>query len=298
MYHLASLFPRLRTVRMPLSRDQLMLLMAAINLIFLGIDIFLAHSISGTIVPNEWIPIIFGPVAGLILIIAGLIAQRDRPLATILANVVFIACILIGLLGAYFHLIRAILPSAPLGQIVSIELLVWAPPIVGPLTFALIGLIGISAAWIEAPPDSGTLIFLQGQRLQLPLRKTRAYFLLVSLGILATVFSSTLDHARTDFSNPSVWIPTIVGIFGTVIAAALGFISRPGRGELSVYFIAMVLLIITGVIGLGLHINENLVAEGTIVVERFLRGSPFLAPLLFANMGLLGMIVLMDPKEN
>ena len=297
MYHLATLFPRLRTVQIPLTRDQLMLIMTAINLIFLGIDIFLAHSISGTIVPNEWIPIIFGPVAGVILIIAGLIAQRNRPLATILANIVFVASILVGLLGAYFHLIRAILPSAAPGDIVSIELLVWAPPIVGPLMFVLVGLFGISAAWIEDPPDSGTLIFLQNRRLPLPLSKTRAYFFLVSLGTLFTVFSSVLDHARTDFSNVGVWIPTIAGIFGTVIAATLGFLPKPGRGELTVYFSAMLVLILTGVVGLFLHINENLIAEGTIVVERFLRGSPFLAPLLFANMGLIGLIVLMDPRE-
>ncbi len=64
MYHLATVFPPIRRVRIPLSRDQIMLLMAAVNEIFLGIDIYLAHSISGTIVPNEWIPIIFGAVGG------------------------------------------------------------------------------------------------------------------------------------------------------------------------------------------------------------------------------------------
>ena len=297
MYHLATLFPRLAGVRIPVSRDQLMLLVAAINEIFLGIDIYLAHNISGTIVPNEWIPIIFGPLAGAILLVAGLIAIRNRPLATILANLVFIASIIVGLLGAYFHLIRAILPTAAPGEIVSVQLLVWAPPIFGPLTFALVGLIGISAAWIEEPPDSGTLIFLGGRRLHLPLSKTRAYFFLVSLGALATVFSSTLDHARTDFSNPFVWIPLIVGVFGTVIAAILGMISTPGWNDLAVYFVTMALLILTGVVGLGLHINENLIAEGSIVVERFLRGSPLLAPLLFANIGMIGIIALMDPRE-
>lgn len=64
MYHLATLAPPVARFRLPFSRDQLMLLLAAVNEIFLGIDIFLAHSISGTIVPYEWIPIIYGPVAG------------------------------------------------------------------------------------------------------------------------------------------------------------------------------------------------------------------------------------------
>ena len=143
-----------------------MLLMAAINEIFLGIDIYLAHSISGTIVPNEWIPIVFGPVAGVLLLLAGLIALRRRPLATVIATIVFTGSIIVGLLGDYFHIMRAILPNAPIGERVTVDLLVWAPPLLGPLMFALVGLLGISAAWAEDPPDSGRLNLLGGRRLQ------------------------------------------------------------------------------------------------------------------------------------
>jgi hypothetical protein len=50
-------------------------------------------------------------------------------------------------------------------------------------------------------------------------------------------------------------------------------------------------------IGAVLHIGANLIAQGTIVAERFLRGAPVLAPLLFSNGGLLGLIVLLDPHE-
>jgi hypothetical protein len=275
-----------------------MLLMAAVNEIFLGIDIYLAHSISGTIVPREWIPIIFGPLAGGILLLAGVLAQRNRALATILANIVLLASIMVGLLGAYFHVLRAILPDAPAGQQVSIQLLVWAPPVLGPLTFALVGLLGISAAWIENPPNSGTLVFLGGRRLHLPYSKTQAYLFIVSLGTLATLLSSVLDHERTHFENPWLWLPTAVGVFGVVVTAALGAIDRPTRMDLFTFTGAMILLILVGVIGLVLHVNENLIAGGTIVVERFLRGSPFLAPLLFANMGTLGLIALLDPRER
>ncbi len=100
MYHLPTVIPPIARLKLPLSRDQLMLLMAATNEIFLGIDIFLAHSTSGTIVPNEWIPIIFGPLAGALLLVAGLIAIRNRPLATIIATIVLLASIAIGFLGA------------------------------------------------------------------------------------------------------------------------------------------------------------------------------------------------------
>jgi len=99
MYHLATVAPIVRRIRIPLSRDQIMLLMAAINEIFLGIDIYLAHNISGTIVPREWIPIIFGPFAGGLLLFAGLVAIKQRPLATLIATLVLLGSIIVGLLG-------------------------------------------------------------------------------------------------------------------------------------------------------------------------------------------------------
>jgi hypothetical protein len=60
----------------------------------------------------------------------------------------------------------------------------------------------------------------------------------------------------------------------------------------------MALMILVGVLGSILHISENLTAAGTIVGERFLAGAPFLAPMLFANMGALGLMALLDPKEK
>lgn len=298
MYHLATVFPPLKRVgQLPLSRDQLMLLMLAINEIFLAVDIYLAHSISGTIVPNEWIPIVFGPVAGGLLLFAGLIALKRRPLASVIGTLVFLCSIGVGLLGAYFHFVRAILPDAPAGQRVTIDLLVWGPPILGPLTFSLVGVLGISAAWVEDPPDSGVLVLPAGRHLRLPYRKTRAYIFWVGLGILATVISSVLDHARTGFENPWLWVPTVAGVFGTAVAVTLAAIDQPSRADLTIYTVTMLLLILVGVAGSVLHVRDDLTSQGVFVAERFIRGAPFLAPLLFANMGALGLIAFLDPVE-
>lgn len=298
MYHLATVLPAVRRIHLPLTRDQIMLLMAAINEIFLGIDIYLAHSISGTIVPNEWIPIIFGPIAGVLLLLAGLIALRQRPLATVIATLVFVASIGVGVLGAYFHIVRAILPDAAPGQQVSLDMLVWAPPIMGPLMFSMVGLLGISAAWIEEPPDSGTLVLLGSRRWSLPYSKTRAYFFIVGMGALATVISSVLDHARTGFVNPWLWAPTAIGIFGTVAAVILGALDKPSRSDLMTYVAAMILMIVIGTIGAVLHVNDNLTSELQFLPERFIRGAPILAPLLFANIGTLGLVALLPPAET
>ena len=111
-----------------------MLLMVAFNEFMLAVEIYLAHSISGTIVPYEWIPIIFGPIAGVLLVLAGLVALRNRVLAMWISIPTFLASIAVGLLGAYFHISRAVLTGAPAGQQVGISLTIWAPPVLAPLT--------------------------------------------------------------------------------------------------------------------------------------------------------------------
>ncbi|MEK6221769.1 MAG: hypothetical protein N2D54_05935 [Chloroflexota bacterium] len=297
MYHLATIFPKLEGRKLPLSRDQIILLLAAVNEIILGVDIFLAHSISGTIVPYEWIPIIFGPLAGILLLISGIIAMRRRDLATNIASLVFVASIIIGVLGTYFHFRRALLQDAQISQIISLDLMINAVPLFGPISFAGVGLLGLSAALVESPPDSGKLRFFGGGTLRLPYSKSSAYYFYVSLGILAALISSVLDHARTGFANPWLWLPTLTGVFAVVVAVVIGANSQPTRNDLLTFFYAMLVLMIVGLIGAALHVQTDLTANFKFVQERFLRGAPVLAPLQFANMALLGIVIMLDPKE-
>jgi hypothetical protein len=275
-----------------------MLLMVAFNEFMLAVEIYLAHSISGTIVPYEWIPIIFGVIAGVILGFAGLVALRNRLLAMWISIPTFLASITVGLLGAYFHITRAVLSGAPAGQKIGISLTIWAPPVLAPLTFALVGVLGLSAIWAEQPVDSGMLVLFGGRRLQLPYSKTRGYFFWVSMAMLATLISSVLDHARTDFENPWLWIPTAAGILGVVVSLGIGLVNKPNRGDIWIYFLSMVVIIIVAVTGAVLHALSNLAVNNTIVSERFIRGAPILAPLLFADIASLGIVVLLDPDET
>ncbi len=298
MYYLATILPSVRRLKIPLSRDQVMLLMVAFNEFMLAVEIYLAHSISGTIVPYEWIPIIFGVVAGVILGFAGMVALRNRLLAMWISIPTFLASITVGLLGAYFHVSRAVLAGAPAGQQTSISLTIWAPPVLAPLTFALVGVLGLSAIWVEQPVDSGTLVFFGGRRMQLPYSKTRGYFFWVSMAMLATLISSVLDHARTNFSNPWLWVPTAAGILGVIVSLGIGMVDKPSKGDIRVYFVSMVLVIIVAVTGAVLHALNNLSVNDSIVAERFIRGAPILAPLLFADIASLGIVVLLDPDET
>jgi len=82
------------------------------------------------------------------------------------------------------------------------------------------------------------------------------------------------------------------------VAVVLGTLEHPSRADLFTYLFAMLLMIVVGVVGLGLHISQNLTTQGVIVGERFIRGAPFLAPLLFTNIGAIGLIALMNPTER
>ncbi len=298
MGYLASAFPAAKRWKLPLSRDQLVLLLAAFNEIMLGVETYLSHLISGTIVTREWIPILFGPAAGVLLLLAGLLAFRKRALASALATLVLLASMAVGVLGAYFHFVRAILPYAPAGERISLPLLMWAPPILGPLAFAGIGLLGISAAWREIPPESGILRLPGGIRLKMPYPKTRAYLFMVALGALTTMISSVFDHARTGFANPWLWAPTLAGVFATVVTAALAALPDPAPDEVRVYVFSMALLILTGLLGVAFHFQADVLTRGGIVAERFLRGAPILAPMLFADVGLWGLIVILPPDTD
>lgn len=283
--------------RIPATRGQLMLGLVAMNEFILSLDIWLAHDANGTIRPFEWIPIIFGVVAGVLLLLAGLISLRRRGTAIVISLVVFLSSIVVGLLGAFFHLQRAIPPSGVLGSGKPLDLFVFAPPVLGPLAFAGIAIIGVIAAVYERPADSGNMVIPGLFSWQVPLNKTRQYLVWVGLGILVSLLNSVLDHGRFNFENVYVWIPTVVGVFATVSAITLGFIEEPSEGEINTFIVTMIVLIVVGAIGFFLHVGTDLTAGGGIVWERFLRGAPLLAPLLFSNMGMFGLLAVYPVEE-
>jgi len=274
-----------------------MLLLAAVSEALSGVDAWLAHSASGALRGPEWVPAIFGPLAGGALLVAGLIALRRRTLASLLATGVFAASIVVGLVGAWLHLQRAILPTGPAGQRVQLDLFFWAPPVLGPLAFTFIGIFGTSAAWEEVPPGSGRLRLPGDLRLQLPYPKTNAYFYITATGVLIALVSSVFDHAATGFADAWLWLPTAGATFAVVAATMLGAIERPTPADLWTYVGAMILLLAIGAIGAALHLRLDLGPGREIVLERLLHGAPLMAPLLFSNMGLVGLVALLPERH-
>jgi hypothetical protein len=128
--------------------------------------------------------------------------------------------------------------------------------------------------------------------------KDRAYFLLSSLGVLIATVSSTLDHLRGGFENPWLWIPVVSGVFGTTVAFAVGLLPGKSRGDLTIYTLAMLILMAVGPLGLILHVAFDLGVGNAVVVERFIRQAPVMAPMVFANYGLMGALALLEARSR
>jgi hypothetical protein len=87
-------------------------------------------------------------------------------------------------------------------------------------------------------------------------------------------------------------------VFTAITCYAIAVIHRPRWGDLVVYAAAMIAMIVTGLLGVWFHFQDNVTSRGVIVAERFIRGAPIMAPLLYANVGVFGMVVLLDPRSG
>jgi len=298
-----SQIPGIGAFHLPLSRNDLLLLLVALTQMGLGIETTLAHLISGTIKPAEAIPVIFGPIAGLILIVALFLrirAGKATLLSSLIVTGVGAASVAVGILGTAFHWARALPPGNFINYGLRWDWIVFAPPVAGPLAFAGVGLVAIIALLEDTRPESGKLTLPGVITFNTPIPQTRQFFWLIALGLYAATLSAFLDHARTNFQDFFVWTPVVLGVFGAVVTTLMAVYSHHTHADYFIFFWVMFLMIVMGVLGLGLHINADL-PEGSagIQLERFIRGAPVLAPMLFAIMGAFGLITMIDaPVEE
>ena len=292
--------PGIGELRLPVTRNDLLLLMVAFMQIGLGVETYLAHLISGSIKPGEMVPIVFGPTAGLLLLVALALRLRRRSivLPSLMIIAVAVASVIVGIVGTAFHWDRVLPPQSVAGGL-RWDWLVFAPPVVGPLSFAGVGLLAIVAVLEDTKPESGKLTLPGVITFNTPLPQTRQFLWLVAFGLYAATLSSFLDHGRTSFENIFVWTPVILGLFGSITTTVMAVYERHTKSDYLTYFWVMILMILLGVLGLGLHINADL-PEGAsnIVLERFVRGAPVMAPMLFALIGAFGLITMIGAETD
>lgn len=250
-------------------------LFAILNLGFLTFDIYLAHSVNQFRSKAEYIPLFFSAIAPVVLIVALVLRSRWPSIWKMAGYIISAAAIGVGLAGVLFHLESHFFYERTLRS------LTYSAPFAAPLAYAGLGFLLLLNRMVE--PES--VDWAQG------------VLLLTLGGFVGNFILSLADHAGNGFFYSVEWVPVISS------AIAIGFLTVPLFMRVSRLFIdlcAFILLMEAGVgfWGFVLHARGNLQGPSVHPFENFIYGAPPMAPLLFPNLMVLGMIALWQLRTN
>lgn len=251
-----------------------------VNLAFLSLDIWLAHSINRFAHPAEWVPFFFSIFAALALapgFAAEVRRQRRGPAepfaggaARLVGMLVGGGAVVVGVAGMVYHLESQFFVRFTLSS------LVYTAPFVAPLAYAGLGLLLLANRMVaKDSPEWGRWVVVMGLG-----------------GFVGNFVLSVADHAQNGFFYSSEWIPVAgsalaVGFLWQAVGRQTGAFHRVCLGVLA-------LQAVVGVAGLALHLSGSINGVSSSAYENFIHGAPVLAPLLFTNLALLGAIGVFD----
>ena len=243
------------------------------NLACLAVDVFIAHSINDFTHRAEWIPVIFSLTASPLLF--AMLFSKRRRLKRLVGRGVGWLCVFVGVGGMLYHL------DSQFFDTLSVRSLVYAAPFVAPLSYTGIGLLLIMHHTVH----------------QKSLEWGRWLLVMACAGFLGNFALSLFDHAQNGFFNWREWIP--VGASAMAVGFLMTAIARPEDSSF-LAFCAIVLGLngLIGVAGVYLHLSANLPMFARSFKEGFVYGAPALAPLLFPNLALLGILGIMGVSRK
>ena len=258
------------------ARPQVWIEMFAIlNVGFLTFDIYLAHSVNQFRSEAEYIPFIFSAIAPFVLVLGLSLRSRWPAVWEDLGYLVGWLAVLVGLTGVILHLQSHFFIER------TLQSLTYSAPFAAPLAYTGLGFLLIMNRMV----DPETLEWAQ-------------WVLLLALGGFVGNFVFSLsDHAENGFFNPLEWVPVVAS------AIAVGFLTVPLVMRVSRPYIDLcgaILLLEAGVglWGFVLHAEGNLRGPSVHAFDNFIYGAPPMAPLLFPNLMVLGIIALWQLRTN
>jgi hypothetical protein len=252
------------------KRQQLLIeLFVLANFAGLIIDIFLAHSENHFRRASEYVPLFFSMAATVTL--AVVVPLRDR-WSAVWRDVGYLVgwlAVVVGLAGVVLHLDSQFFYDR------TIRSLTYAAPFAAPLAYTGLGLLLIANRMVA--PDS--LEWAQ-------------WMLWLTLGGCAGnfVFSLT-DHAQNGFFYWAEWTPVVSSALAIGLLV-VPFVMRVTRPYLLLCAGGLVVQALVGVAGFALHAHADLQRSGPTLLDKILGGAPPMAPLLFPNLVILGLIAL------
>jgi hypothetical protein len=247
-----------------------------VNFGFLGLDIYLAHSVNQFHHEAEYIPLWFSLAAAPVLLLALLLGERWgwRAVWRDVGHLVGWCSIAIGLVGVVLHLDSRFFHER------TIKSLVYAAPFAAPLAYTGLGLLLVMNRLVDR------------QSADWP-----RWVLLLGLGgVVGNFVFSLTDHAQNGFFHWAEWLPVASSAFAVGFLLTI-FVTPVTRRYLALCGIVLAIQVIVGLLGLALHARANLHGPSPEIFDNFVFGAPALAPMLFPNLALLcglGLWVLRD----
>lgn len=251
----------------PYLRPELWLeVFVVINIAFLSLDIYLAHSVNAFRHPAEYIPLYFS-IGAPVLLLVGLVCREIFKLTDVWRDLGYLVgwlALVIGLLGTILHLNSGVFQSH------TIKSLVYAAPFAAPLAYTGLGLLLIMNRMTD--------------------ERTAEWSLWVVLMAMGGFFGNFLfcltDHAQNGMYHVSEWIGVVAG------ACAVGILLPIYFTPVSIKYIylcaaVMVAQVAVGLLGFYYHVRADLNGPAPDTFSNFIYGAPSLAPLLFPNLTLL-----------
>lgn len=246
------------------------------NFAFLVVDIWLAHSVNRFRHPAEWIPFWFSIAAAALLLPAWLRSVRDpgSRFARLAGLAVGYGAVAVGIAGLVYHL------ESQFFQLWTIQSLVYTAPCIAPLSYAGLGCLLLLDRSVD--PKS---------------REWGQWVVFFALGGFVGNFVLALaDHAQNGFFHATEWIPVVTS--GFAIGFLLLALRERGRAFLLLCLGVLAVQAPVGILGFTLHLRADVNGLAANAFESFVHGAPILAPMLFADLALLGAIGTVDALES
>ena len=257
------------------NRPLLVELFVLLNLAFLILDVFIAHSVNAFYHWAEWIPVYFAAGATVMLLGSFLYYRSNfhQGWARRFGLIVGWIAIFVGIIGLILHL------DSQFFLKMSIQSLVYTAPFVAPLSFAGLGfllLLNRKVDW-ESIDWSRWIIFLAWG------------------GFIGNFILSLCDHAQNGFFYVHEWIPVVSS------ALAIGFLFTVMTTPVNPFFLKLCFRIIgiqvlVGLLGFYFHLVANLQGSASSLRDNILYGAPVFAPLLLPNLAILAAIGIWDMR--
>jgi len=248
-----------------------------VNVAFLALDIYLAHSTNEFRRASEYIPLYYSLAAPFVLLV-GLIALERFAYRAVWRDLGYLVgwlAILIGLTGVILHLDSRFFYDN------TLKSLTYAAPFAAPLAYTGLGLLLVANRMLRV--DSPEWAY---------------WILLLTLGgFFGNFVFSLTDHATNGFYRPIEWLPVVSSAFA-VSFLVVPLLVTVQRRYLLLCGAILILQAIVGVLGFGLHLVADLEGPSSRMFENVVHGAPPFAPLLFPNLVLLSLIALWVLRQH